>query len=120
MDRYLYDNLDTKRTQSLAYLTDKVKKYPTLKKYWDTYGKWITLAVVCASAIYAFHLSWKCSSFGDSGVPSRLASASIAATLNVMYIVYYYLSKTDQCFIMKRLNQIAHVKKQGWLYPKFW
>jgi amino acid permease len=90
-------------------------KYPRIKKIKDEYVKYtkeITIIIIISCAIFAGYLAWQCSSFKGSNILSRIFKVFVAMLLNIFYIIYYYLTKSDICFIMKRLDEIDVTKSK--------
>jgi uncharacterized membrane protein (DUF485 family) len=106
MDKIIGNKLDQTIQQGTSYIDKKLQKHPKYQVWKSKYWKYIWPATLIGFAIYAVHLSWKCSAIKDGYMYSRITSAIFAGLLNIVYVLYYYMARTDTCFIMKKLVEI--------------
>jgi hypothetical protein len=106
MDAYLQTQIEDRMSSTTAVISDNADKYKVTQYIKKSYILFVAPYIIFGAAIWAAYLSWKCSNFKHGSMLTRLFKMLIAATLNVFYILYYFLTKSDVCYILKRLDEV--------------
>ena len=89
---------------SQKIVEEKANKYHMGKFVHLLFISYVWKTIMILAAIYAAYLSWKCSGYKGSVMWRRVISAMIAAMFNIVYVVYYYVARSDICFIIKKVS----------------
>lgn len=108
MDQYF----NLKLQQELKTYTDEIQKTTSNNRWFAwTQTKIMRYIILAIGAAWAVYLSWRCSGYKGSMMVNRVISATLAGLLNYLYVAYYYLTKSDLCFIIKRLSMVKVTAK---------
>ena len=113
MDRFIQGRIEDRILESTNFVDTQLGNqswYQRLKNIAKRYSNFILFILLVGFGIYAFYLSWKCSAIKPNNFYQRSFAATLAALLNIIYVIYYYLSRSDICHIMKVVHRIENKK----------
>jgi hypothetical protein len=114
MDKLLLNasSLQMNYNESKDALDERAKRYKVDKIIPEAWKKTLYVLGFAVSAVWAAYLSWKCSGYKQSVLWRRVLSAGIAASFNIFYVLYYFMSRSDVCYIIKRVNEIKGLSQK--------